>query len=355
MGLAGLPLILKWAVLGVWALSLLVGGLLGLLALTRLWRAVSHAYLLRRRAFFFPAIEALVMEEDGGLAERLRPGRWGDAAIVEEMLVELFAMVEGPLRERVSRLGEEIGLVHRHLKRLVSPRSHARAEAMERLGLLRSRRAVPSLLAALESEAPGLRVVAARALGRIQDPTALPGLLKALSGLPGSLGNPVAQALGSFGEKAVPSLLAEMESRETLRARVAMILGEVRSLSALPALAALLAQDRDPQVRAACAAALGQIAHPDAVPPLLEGLRDPFREVRAQSAWALGRMDDPSACPRLEEALLKDSYWWVRVRAAEALARLAEGRALLERHKEAPDPILRSLAREMLFLAGRGP
>jgi HEAT repeat protein len=72
-------------------------------------------------------------------------------------------------------------------------------------------------------------------------------------------------------------------------ARAAAVLGRIRDLSALEALAEAL-DDRDARVRAASAAALGELRHPDAVEPLLAATRDVDAGVRASASAALDAM-----------------------------------------------------------------
>jgi HEAT repeat protein len=71
--------------------------------------------------------------------------------------------------------------------------------------------------------------------------------------------------------------------------RAAGLLGRIRDLSALDALAEAL-DDPDPRVRTACAIALGELRHPDAVEPLLAATRDPDAGVRASASAALDGM-----------------------------------------------------------------
>jgi HEAT repeat protein len=71
--------------------------------------------------------------------------------------------------------------------------------------------------------------------------------------------------------------------------RAAAVLGRLRELSALDALAEAL-EDPDARVRASSATALGELRHPDAVEPLLGASRDPDHSVRASAGSALDQL-----------------------------------------------------------------
>src|SRR6266540_2463690 len=100
------------------------------------------------------------------------------------------------------------------------------------------------------------------------------------------------------------------------------------------------AKSDDPRVRRYLALALGRLGDREAVPALLEVVRDeggPGRpadpETRVYALWALGTIGDPAALPELvarahdEEAGLGDATEDVRWNAALALARRGEAAA----------------------------
>lgn len=335
----------------------LVDALLAVLAVLALlvWIKASSAlrerWRRRRRRHFAPGIDALLVGERDAALARLRPLWPGDRAVLESALLNAFGSLTGPLRAEMTRAAETLGLVERRRRQLSRRARHRRAAAMEALGRLGSRSAVPDLLAAFRREPLSLKAVAARALGRLRDPEALPVLLDELAALPPGAARPVVHAVEAFGETAVPTLLERLVRPDGPRAACADLLGRIRPLSAVAPLAETLATANDPDLRRACAEALGRIGHPDAVEPLRAALRAPFRELRASAAWALGRCADPSAAPDLEP-LLDDPHLWTALRAAEALARLgAPGREALERARGRPDERVRRLAGEMLALA----
>jgi len=80
---------------------------------------------------------------------------------------------------------------------------------------------------------------------------------------------------------------------------------------------------REREVRVEAARALGEIKSPEAVPHLIEALKDEDEGVRSAAAWALGAIKSPEAVPHLIESL-KDEDLYVRRAAAEALGMWAD-------------------------------
>ncbi len=347
------PITATGLLLGVWLSAGAALALLALLIVSKAARSMVERWRARRRDAFSPALDALIAGEPQAAA-RLRPRLWGDADIVEDMLVRTAAAISGDLRDELARAAADLGLTQRRIRQLRSPRIHVRAFAAERLGLLGGEEAAAPLLDALSRERSGARRALIRALGRLRSPRALPALLRLLEydgELPGA---PVAQALLSYGEPAAPYLLRMAEAPCRGRAQALALLGQMKILDAVPILIEAMSEDPNPAVREAAAQAAGRLAHPDALAALRGALRDGAPRVRAQAAWALGRVGDPAAAGELESAL-DDADWWTRARAAQALARLGEaGLERLRRLADGADAPKRELAAEMLAAAETG-
>lgn len=137
-------------------------------------RARRH-YRAGRAALYRPAIEQVLMEEPlDAVVATLRPRRWGDLDIVQEVMIESMRHLAGPPFETLKQAAGRLGLVEKDVAALRSPNPHRRGRAMDALGVMRSRLAVPALLAALDREPLDLKLVALRALAAIGDPAVLP-------------------------------------------------------------------------------------------------------------------------------------------------------------------------------------
>jgi HEAT repeat protein len=144
--------------------------------------------------------------------------------------------------------------------------------------------------------------------------------------------------LVNVGEPAVAPLLAALEtSKPFVRDTICRILGRMgpRARAAVPTLIGTLHQD-DPDTAASAAIALGQIGDAQAVPDLIDGLKD-SNFICTMSAIALGRIGDRRAVGPLIAVLADgDKFWVPRGGAAVALGSMGEiAREALPALKEA--------------------
>jgi HEAT repeat protein len=123
------------------------------------------------------------------------------------------------------------------------------------------------------------------------------------------------QALGRIGRPAVKPLSTVLlkHSRSRVRYNAAIVLGNIKDLDSVAPLIAALKTDTDYEVRMWSAAALGNLsdtwsinALDNAVPALMEALKDKDSNVQQKAAYALGKMKAMAAVPALIEALKTD-------------------------------------------------
>ena len=110
-----------------------------------------------------------------------------------------------------------------------------------------------------------------------------------------------------------------------------------------------LANHADMEARAAVARALARYPHEDSVTALTHLAADRAWQVRALAIQSLGRLQAPAVPAFLQG--LRDSSWWVRLRAALALmAAGPDGRNALLRAEVGADVFARDMARLVLGL-----
>ena len=330
--------------------------------------ALLHAIGDNERSVRFHAVRAII---DGKASNALLP------------LTEMRHHSDPNVREAVMDIFGEIGGLDQ-IPFIVEATSDSEPQvqlaAVRALHLLKDRGGVQALISQLTSQDPHLRAAAARALGEMGDKSITPKILLLLRDDYGYVRGAAAEALGKLGDRAAIAPLIQMLAGEktTDKATMGLIIGDkpkfaaeleltqtqakIRATDALGVLAAPEAvdaliqfglKDKDPQLRAASAYALGRTRDLRAVEPLIDVVTPYYStetpaasgmtiysgagqvpdeqrrtiekeaRVRASVAYALGQIADPRAAAILQKAL-EDQNSLVRDAASEALARIVE-------------------------------
>jgi HEAT repeat protein len=165
---------------------------------------------------------------------------------------------------------------------------------------------IEGLVYALKDEDPIIRKEASIALKRMGDEGAVEGLIEALN--------------YEDWQEDYPVLTAVRENS-------AEALGNIGDVRALQPLVQSLIMDPDDDVRWKSARALGKLGDPAGVHALIEALKDGSWTVRGHAAHALGRIGDETAFDALAE-VLNDDDWHVRKYAATAIGKTGGERAI---------------------------
>ena len=104
-----------------------------------------------------------------------------------------------------------------------------------------------------------------------------------------------------------------------VRATAAKLLGDLDSSPDTSRLVTMLRADSDPIVRLRAAEALARIGGETAVAGLAQGLSDPMDDVRLAATRGLRELDPGFAKPELARLLLEDPHYEIKVQAARAL------------------------------------
>jgi HEAT repeat protein len=205
------------------------------------------------------------------------------------------------------------------VKSLKHSKTEIRRSALRALARLGSQAepAVPPLTSCLTDADATLRDEAARALVQI-GPAAVPALMEALKNPDREVRRQAAWAmkrLGPASRIAVPTLIPALKDPDPrVRKGAALALGSLEAEEAIPALMEAL-KDNHLVFCRLVASALAEIG-PAAVPPLTAALTDPDKYLRREAAWALGQIgpDARTAVPALLQALREhQKYNHVRV------------------------------------------
>lgn len=179
-----------------------------------------------------------------------------------------------------------------------------------------------AIAARLGDSLPAIRGDAAEALGQLKDLSAVPKLKALLDDADGNVRRSAAIALASLGNED----LAKEFVKNLLDASAKVVAGAATALGLAgykPAVPYLLKAYRTehPRIAAAVATALGQLGDKQAVPWLVQAMKTGLAPVEA--AAALGELNDPAATRPLCDALGHELPA-LRAAAARSLGRLAQ-------------------------------
>jgi len=229
-------------------------------------------------------------------------------------------MVEGSAGDRLIELMHQLDLV-KWVRRLAK-NSHVgtRLLAIQSLGYLRDEESWELISAETESESTSISVTAAEALGEIDPVRAVNLLIPKISVRRDWPKTHVFRLLQKAGSEAVSEpLYRAIRTGSNEDAAYLLQYAELAEFDVRDAVAAETMATRN---RANVLAAALKIASGyGRVPRLYELSAHPVWYVRMQAARLLGRTARPEVASRLER-MLSDENWWVRYRAASALASL---------------------------------
>jgi len=186
-----------------------------------------------------------------------------------------------------------------------------------------------------EGKPSAARATACWILGDLGYKRAIRALLHAFLGVDPVMTWEAAKAIpGLKSKRAVPALIAILQDSDSERHRIAAAyaLGFSFDRRALEPLVTVIRDPaQGPELRGQAAEALGYLRDRVAVNPLLRILSDPSAEVRFWAAFALGEIGDQRALPKLRELVATDNgvlpqWGTVREEAAAGVAKL-EGKA----------------------------
>jgi HEAT repeat protein len=197
----------------------------------------------------------------------------------------------------------------------------ARLLAISTLGNLRDEAAWQALQGFAYHKDPHLSLTAARALLRINADAAVNLLVPLISTRKDWS---LAKLANLFGE-ANPELIAQPLAEAALRAdqmhapRLIRLLNIARNKTTLSAVIDIISTCQDDETILACLSILEEFQEPKTLPILRKFLDHENWRIRVRSTVALGMIATPEDEQRFI-ALLSDPQWWVRYRAAQALA-----------------------------------
>ena len=282
----------------------------------------------RLRSYETHILGLLLDPTDIGYLQRAVDTR--DRRTVRDKLLRQSEQLKGIDKDHMTDVFQRLGLVDQEIDALASNKWWRRLEAAVNLGNMRSQEAVRPLTAAVQDSNEDVRLAAVRSLGQLGTAQGLRVLLDALEDESQWTPAKILEILVSIGPEVAPEIVPRLADgrNPTSRKLYVELCGHLRLLDGVTPLQAL-ADDPDPEVRAAVARALGMIGHDSATETLKGLLTDQEDLVRAEAARALGGLGSVETAEHLQRAL-DDPDWQVRRNAAVSLCRLGPaGRELL--------------------------
>jgi HEAT repeat protein len=257
--------------------------------------------------------------------------RWRQRVLLR-VLTGLLEQIQGAGRTRLISLTRAMGFRGFLEHALRRGRIGDRINAALVLGEFADEMAASSLTAALHDRNIGVRLTAARAL--LSHRCVKLTLREFLEAIRFSDKDP-SIALADIFDRLPPHWHAEAIAMlgtgmpVNWRRMLVIALGRARVPGALEAVTSLL-REEDPRLRAAAWIGLAELGDHSAHSMMVKGLTDSSADVRITACHCAKRLQATGCIPALRGLLQADGDWWVRYRAAQALAGLgAEGRSAL--------------------------
>lgn len=307
---------------------------------------------------------SLALLRGGELADEMLRLAAKDRTSMRDFLIDRAVGLDDESLRPLSEAYETLRLDKDDVKILHTGKWHDKAEACLRLGRMRCASATEVLTGALRDENIEVRIAAVCALAEIGDARSVAAIIYSLSDANGWQVLQVADKLLHMKVDITRLLLELLQSsgaiREKREAAAKMVLELITDfgqrgcerLSLRPARSAAIqflnSDSIDMRARAIRAIAAVGIENNEELDLLLNRLNDKEWEIRAVTAKALGQLHLDSAIPMLTQALT-DKAWWVRHNAAHALAILGKrGLEALQAQTMNPDRFARDIAKQVI-------
>lgn len=306
----------------IWIGAGAVGASALMLAATALLRLRLMARTERERRFAALWQPLLAVCAEGGDADYPRLAA-EDGPLFLRLWVHAQESLRGAAQSRLVRLAEELRADHLAVEFLGTGKPRLELLGLVAVGHLRLRGILPLAQALARSESPAISLAAAHALLRIDAARELPLVVELAARREDW---PLSRLAATFRECADESLdavfSAALDAASSAQdgglARLLRLVGAVRPETARDAVLRVLARARGPE---AVGAALDALWHPADAQFARRYAGHALWSVRLAAVKALARIGTIEDRALLEQ-LLSDESWWVRYRAAQALARL---------------------------------
>ncbi|HCA79555.1 MAG TPA: hypothetical protein DEP53_07455 [Bacteroidetes bacterium] len=309
-----------------------------------------------RPSTVFRQYEELIAPTKKHLEEMNRSRRRFHRDVLRAVLIDMTQDISGDSAERLVYFFYSLEFVEEELRMLQSGKWWVRAQAARNAGLMRARKSITALTAALEDDHPDVRHQAMQALIKLVGVDALGTILRLSRNISRWTAIELSVIVAGFKEEAVPHLTGALESRDQSVVLFSIeMLAEIGFVRAVDPLMNLIRTTGDFKIRAQATKALGRLGDSRAMKLLTELLSHRSPEIRLSALEALGKTGGPDIVDLLEPYLASDD-WEERLTAARALAATGlKGIKILQDSEKQEKGEARDLAAQVLEEYGLEP
>ncbi|MFH0989338.1 MAG: HEAT repeat domain-containing protein [bacterium] len=268
---------------------------------------------------------------------------------IRQVLSDFSKDLTGETSEKIVYYVYSFNLLDDLLKQMNSRRWWIRAQAIRTVGLLKAKRVITPLTAALEDSHPDVRMQAMISLLTIVGVPALSTIFRISRRFSQWNSIELSVIVMGYRENAAPYLVEALYSpdQSIVLFSIAM-LAEIGFVDAVEPLLKLLDYYPSSSVQAASAEALGRLSDERAIPSLINACTSSNLQVRMNAEEALGRLQSVKGIPSLKDRLVAGSIE-EKLTAARALRLLGpDGIDALESFRDSSTPVILALINEVM-------
>ena len=244
--------------------------------------------------------------------------------ILRQALIDFAIDVAGEVSDRLVYFFYSFGFVEEEIALLSHRHWWIRAQAARDAGLLKARRAITALTAALEDEHHDVRIQAMESLVRLVGVDALRTIFRVSKNLSQWTCVELSTIVMEYSESAVPYLIEGLEATDQSVILFCIeMLAEIGFVTAVEPLRRMAQDYPNIIVRAKAIEALGRLGDERAEALLSAYLENPSPLIRLQSMRALSKIGAPKVIPKLVKRVLQGDLP-EKIIAARAIAASGE-------------------------------
>jgi HEAT repeat protein len=249
-----------------------------------------------RTSAIFQQYESLVQAVKNRLAALTVSRRRNHRDAIRGVLIDLAQDLTGETSDRLVYFFYSFGFVEEQIQLLLSKKWWIRAKAAHDLGLLRARKGIAPLMAALEDSSADVRTEAMKSLVTLAGVDSLRAILRVARRLSLWTEVELSVIIMNFKNDAVPYLLEALASPDQSVVLFCIeMLGQIGFVAAVEPLQALVQEYPSSVVKAKAAEALGRLGDERAEEVLVPLASRPEPNLRLKALEALGRIGAPSS------------------------------------------------------------